>query len=105
MKTCIQTLGIMLLAASLSYGKGAKGAGDGQNRPDPQKRFQKLDTDGNGSISLAEFKACPRAQKNEAKADKIFKKFDTDSSGSLTLEEIKAGRAAHKGKGGGKHQK
>ena len=103
MKACIQTLSIMAIAASLSFGqdapKGPKGEG---KRPDPEKVFKKLDTDGNGTVSLKEFKASPRGQKDEAKAEQIFKKIDADSDGELTLKEFKAPRPEHGQRKGGK---
>jgi hypothetical protein len=105
MKICIQTLAILLLAASFSYGKGAKGSGKGQKHPDSQKIFQKLDADGNGSISLAEFKASPKGQKDATKAEKKFKKVDTDANGSVSMEEFKAACAVRHGKGGRKHKR
>jgi hypothetical protein len=104
MKICIQTLGILAIATSLSYGEQDQEKG-GRKAPDPVKVFKKLDADGNGSISLAEFKASPRAQKNPAKAGEIFKKIDADEDGSISLEEFKAHRPQHpprKRKGGGK---
>lgn len=67
-------------------------------------------------MSLEEFKAGPRAQKDPARAEEMFKKMDKDSDGKLTLEEFKTGRPPRgpggpggpggpdgPGKGGGKH--
>ena len=73
----------MAIAASFTFGqdapKGPKGPrGD---RPSPEKIFQKLDADGDGNLTLVEFKASPRAQKNEEMATKIFSKIDADNSG------------------------
>ena len=116
MKTCIHTLGAMAIAASLCFGQdgqppkspgGSGGPGKG-NHPKPEEIFKKLDTNSDGSLSLDEFKAGPRAQKDPAKAEEIFKKIDSDSSGSVSLEEFKAHRPPHppggpgKGKGKGK---
>ena len=107
MKTCIQTLGILAVAASLSYGQDAPKRE--HKRPDPEAAFKKLDSDNSGSISEAEFLASPRAKKDEAKAKEIFKKLDSDSSGEVSLEEFKAhghGKAdGGKRKGGKKHKK
>jgi Ca2+-binding EF-hand superfamily protein len=64
--------------------------------------FKKLDSDNNGSISLAEFKASPRAQKDPTKAEQIFKKMDTDSNGGVSLEEFKSHRPDHAPKGAGR---
>jgi Ca2+-binding EF-hand superfamily protein len=54
--------------------------------PEPKNLFKKLDSNGDGSISLEEFKASPRCQKKQEKAEKIFKKIDADSSGGISLE-------------------
>jgi hypothetical protein len=89
MKTCIQLLGILALATSLSYGQDTPKKGD-KKAPAPAKVFKKLDANTDGAVSLEEFKASPRAQKNPAKAEEIFKKIDTDSSGAINLEEFKA---------------
>jgi len=94
MKICIHTLGIMAIAASLSYGQDAPEKAE-HKRPDPERVFKKLDANTDGSVSLEEFKASPRAQKNPEKAGEIFKKIDTDSNGSLSLEEFKAHRPQH----------
>lgn len=95
MKICIQTLGIMVIAASLTYGQEADGPKKRHKQPDPEKVFKHLDSNSDGSISLEEFKAGPRAQKNPEKAEEIFKKIDTDSSGGISFEEFKAHRPAH----------
>ena len=61
---------------------GAKGA-------TPEEKFAKLDADGNGTLSKAEFPW----------GDEKFDKFDTDGDGKLTLEEFKTGKAALHKKG------
>jgi hypothetical protein len=93
MKICIQTLGIMIVAASLSYGQD--GPKKGHKPPNPEAAFKKLDANSDASVSLEEFKASPRAQKNAEKAEEIFKKIDADSSGGVSFEEFKAHRPAH----------
>lgn len=116
MKSITYTLGVLAAAATLGFGqdqppKGPRGPGgpDGPGkgkRPPLEAVFKKLDSDSSGSISLDEFKAGPRAQKDPAKAEEIFKKIDADSDGSVTLEEFKSHRPPHgpgkgKRKGGG----
>jgi hypothetical protein len=95
MKICIQTLGIMIIAASLSYGQDGPKKGH-RPPPNPEAIFNKLDANGDASVSLEEFKAGPRAQKNPEKAEEIFKKIDADASGGLSLEEFKAHRPEHR---------
>ena len=61
-----------------------------------ERRFHKIDADGNGGISAAEFTAF--AQKRGEKSDKfnprraakMFAKNDANGDGSVTLDEYKA---------------
>ena len=60
-------------------------------------RFEKLDANHDGQVSLDEFcmskDGKPLENKAKDAAEKMFKRYDTDSSGQLTLEELKlAGR-------------
>ena len=73
--------------------KGPKGPKKpGKGRPDAEAIFKKLDADSSGSVSLAEFKAGPRAKENPEKAEEIFKKIDKDANGELSLAEFKGMR-------------
>ena len=69
--------------------KPAAGA-DAKPKRDPAEVFKKLDTNGDGKVSLEEFKAGPAGKKDPAKAEEIFKKKDKDGDGFLTLEEFSA---------------
>jgi hypothetical protein len=81
-------------------GERKRGGRDGERpRMKPEDVFKKLDADNSGDISLAEFKAGPRAQKHPEKAEEFYKKIDANSDGKVTLEEFKAGRPDH-GPGG-----
>lgn len=51
--------------------------------------FKKIDTDGNGEISRAEF---------DAKHDEMFKKMDKDGNGSISKDEMKAHHKGRKAK-------
>ena len=105
MKATITLLSAMALAASLSFGqdkpaehpKRPGGPGGEGKRPSPEEIFKKLDTTADGNLTLEEFKAGPRAQKDPAKAEEIFKKIDTDNSGGISLEEFKAHKPPHHG--------
>ena len=113
MKKLITTLSALALATTLSLAEdkpagpppggphrpGGPG-GPGGGRPNPEEIFKKLDTNNDGSISLEEFKAGPRAQKDPAKAEEIYKQMNKAGDGKLTLEEFKAHRPPPGGPGG-----
>lgn len=112
MKATITLLSALAIATSLSFGED-KPAGPPKDpgtpdtltrsqRPDPEKVFKKLDANSDGAVSLDEFKAGPRAQKDPEKAAEIFKKIDADSNGSISLEEFKSHRPPHHRDGDGK---
>ena len=101
MKILITTCSALALAATLSLAQdkpaapppGAPpGGGEGRPRPNPEEAFKKLDANSDGSVTLDEFKAGPRAQQNPERAEGAFKRMDKDSDGKLTLEEFKSGR-------------
>ena len=75
-------------------------AAEGEKKPHhtPEEAFKALDTDNSGDISLAEFKAGPRGQKDPAKAEEAYKKMNTSNDGKLTLEQFKAGHHEKKPK-------
>ena len=111
MKPYICTLGALALATSLSLAQDnppgpppGPGGPDGPKRPAPAEVFKKLDANADGSVTLEEFKAGPRAAKDPDKAAEIYKKIDANADGSVTLEEFKAFRPPHRpgapGRGG-----
>jgi Ca2+-binding EF-hand superfamily protein len=61
-----------------------------KKRPDPEQIFKQRDADGDGSLSLEEFKV-GMPEKALARADTRFKKLDTSGDGKLSLEEFKVG--------------
>ena len=75
-------------------------AAEGEKKPhlSPEDAFKALDKNNDGGISLDEFKASPRGQKDAAKAEEHFKKLDSNSDGKVTLEEFKAGHHEKKPK-------
>ncbi len=85
----ITTLCILALSAavSLQAGEKKKPAEGGAAKATPEEHFKKLDTDKDGSLSLAEFQA---GKPDAAKAEAAFKKLDTNSDGKLSLEEFSA---------------
>lgn len=91
----------LALAADKPPGKppGGPGGGGKDGHPKPEEIFKHLDTDHNGTLSLKEFLAGPKAQKDPEKAKEIFAKMDKSGKGELTLEEFKAAHH-HDGPGG-----
>jgi Ca2+-binding EF-hand superfamily protein len=79
-----------LLSATALAEKGEKGEKGQRKKPDAAKIFQKRDANGDGSLSLDEFKT-GMPEKAVARADVRFKKLDTSGDGKLSLEEFKAG--------------
>ncbi|MEI8242447.1 MAG: EF-hand domain-containing protein [bacterium] len=72
-----------------------------QGQPPPEEMYKKIDTNGDGQISLDEFKASmaeraksrPNAREIPVEmVEKRFKALDADSNGSVSLEEFKKGR-------------
>jgi EF-hand domain pair len=100
-KLIISTLGALALASTFALAESQPGRGGKHGHHQPGEIFKKLDTNNDGSVSEAEFKAGPRAQKDPAKAAEIFKKLDKDNSGGVTAEELKAARP-HGGPGKGR---
>ena len=75
-------------------------AAEGEKKPHhtPEEAFAALDTDHNGTVSLAEFKAGPRGKKDPAKAEEAYKKMNTTNDDKLTLDQFKAGHHEKKAK-------
>jgi hypothetical protein len=73
-------------------GDGGKAGATTEKKPagekrDPEVVFKRRDANGDGSISLEEFKT---GAKDAAKAETAFKRRDKDGDGKITLEEFKA---------------
>jgi hypothetical protein len=123
MKKLISTIGLCsalvvgfaLVANAGEKGAGADGAGKGQGgpgkggqRPDPAAVHGKMDADGSGGVSLAEFKNNPRAKNapDQAKVEQRFNHMDADGSGEISQAEFTdamkkmAGKRGPGGKGG-----
>lgn len=103
----LATVVVSGMALGLHAEEGDKGKGKGHGG-DPAKRaeamIKKLDTDGNGTISKAEFAASPMGEKMKAKEgmlDKAFAARDTNGDGELDKAELSKPGPGAKGKGKG----
>jgi hypothetical protein len=108
-------MGLVALALGL-VAIGMAGAADdaaGKKKADPEAFFKKLDTDGDGKISKAEFSAFvdklkaklgDKGDKAAKALDGLFEKLDKNKDGFLSLDEFKAfkGAGGFGGKGKGK---
>ncbi|GJL85015.1 MAG: hypothetical protein DHS20C02_07900 [Micavibrio sp.] len=92
---------LMLTALAVVLGVPAAFAEEGSDKAHKRghhkgKMFEKADTDGNGSISKAEFSDFH---------NKIFDKMDVDGDGQITREEQKKRREEWKEKRGDRREK
>ena len=108
MKNCIYTLSALAIATSMTFAEDKPaapekpaGAPERGQRMTPEESFKKLDKDSDGFLTLDEYKANPRFQKDASKADEAFKKADTTADGKISLDEYKAARATRRPGGGG----
>ena len=69
----------------------AQAKGKGKGKGNLEAAFKKMDANGDGKISLAEFEAHSKKAAKAAKAAQHFKKIDKDHDGFLSEEEFKAG--------------
>ncbi|HWB79063.1 MAG TPA: EF-hand domain-containing protein [Nannocystaceae bacterium] len=65
-------------------------AEDGKPKDRAKDRFEDMDRDGNGKLTLQEFIA-GRSREESVQAAKIFAKMDGDNDGIVTAAEFKAG--------------
>ena len=80
MKTLITTIAAAALMTIACHAEekppgrppGGGPGGPGGKRPNPEEMFKKLDSNNDGSVSLDEFKAGPRAKQNPDRAQEIF---------------------------------
>lgn len=77
-----------------AQGKPAQG-GQGTPMMGCQGRFDTLDANHDGKVSLEEFAAVPHPRGN---ADQMFKGMDGNGDGALTKDEFCAGKGPGKGK-------
>jgi Ca2+-binding EF-hand superfamily protein len=106
----MKRISFVLFAAALTATMAvAAPEGEAQQTPrrDPQRMFNRLDTSGDGKVSLEEFLAAKSRRKqaenaavSEEKRTAWFKKLDANTDGFVTADEFQAFAAKH----GRKHQ-
>src|ERR1700733_11488 len=108
MKSITSILAVLALGTTLAIADDAKtepatttttpATAPAKPKADPAEQFKKLDTNGDGKVTLEEWMASKRAQKDPDKAKEAFQKKDKGNKGYLTLEEFaghgKKGEAA-----------
>lgn len=77
----------MLLALPAACALAADPAAPAKPKRDPAQLFKAVDKDGDGGISLDEFKASTVGQIDPSRVGDVFKKKDADGDGKLTLPE------------------
>lgn len=93
---------MMMFALAVSIGLSQVASAEDAPKKGKGGGFAKLDTNGDGKLSLEEFTA-GKSDKALENAKKRFTQLDADNDGSVTKEEMKA---AHPNKeGGGKKKK
>jgi Ca2+-binding EF-hand superfamily protein len=81
---------VVLLSAVVSAGLAPSASAADKKAPDPAKIFAKRDANGDGSLTLEEFKTGLKDKALEV-ADKRFKRLDSNGDSKLSLDEFKAG--------------
>lgn len=89
MKTVTALAATLVAAFSLGTTLTAS-AKDGEKKAAAKERFEKLDRDSDGKLSLKEYIA-HRSEEDSIRAAKVFAKMDTDGDGSVSPAEFKAG--------------
>lgn len=87
----VLTFAVIGIAQAEEEGAGKKERGERKEAP-PRMSFEKMDADGNGTVSFDEYQA--------AMAEMLRKRFDAvdaDSDGILTQDELAAGRKERRG--------
>jgi len=84
----------LIAGAAFAQGQG----GQGSQRMSCQDRFDALDSNHDGKLTLQEFMAAPHHRGNP---EEMFKAMDVNGHGYLTKDEFCSGRGRHRGGMGG----
>lgn len=101
MKNIIIITSVVIAGIATSFAEGGEDCKDCKKgkRPTAAAIIEKLDANGDGSLSYDEFQLPPnKADGGEEKKQEVFTKIDSDASGAITLEELKTARKNRKNK-------
>jgi Ca2+-binding EF-hand superfamily protein len=91
MKSFCAVAAVAFVSLTVAWGQDEKAGEEHEHaKRSPEEILKKLDTNNDGKISLDEWKASPRNQKDPARAQEMFNKLDANHDGFITLEELKA---------------
>jgi hypothetical protein len=90
MKLFLAVAAVAFISFTVAWGQDEKSGEEHGPRRSPEEMLKKLDTNNDGKISLDEWKAGPRGQKDPARAEEMFNKLDANHDGFITLDELKA---------------
>src|SRR5947207_2622766 len=90
---CASLAGALMLSSGLAHADDAPAKGKRLFARGPEFLFHKIDADGDGVITLAEFKDAlgkfPKLADKPEIIEKIFDKLDADGDGKITPDEFK----------------
>ena len=117
---CGLMIGSISAGTTVAQPGEGKGEGGKGQRPDPAERFARMDADGNGEVSLEEFKVAfekrmaarkermgdregPDSGRTPPTAEEAFERMDENEDGVLTRDELKM--RGRRGRQGGKGER
>lgn len=88
MKTTQLLATLLVLPFALAIAADEPSAAPAKPKRDPAKLFKAMDQNGDGFISLEEYKAATVGQIDRSRVADVFKKKDADGDGKLSLVEF-----------------
>jgi len=81
---------VLALTLGTVFAQEGRKKGPPKDKPSIEEKFNRLDADKDGKLSLEEFKGKATKPEQIQRREKIFKMMDTNQDGFVTLEEFKA---------------